>query len=663
MTRERVRTRRFRVVLLSLLALFGCADEPVDGDTESSSPFGELAAEGTTPGPLLSDDFESGQLASPPWTINGDTTVRADAARGGTHGVRLGRAASLVATLDTTGRKDITVSYDIRAVALDYGEYVAISWALPGRSFTLLSRTASPSWATGKVTLPAAAANVKGVRVRFAVRAFNFFGIDRSFEGAYLDNVVVNGTTTGGETPGCTSDAACSSLNGPCQRGTCDVATGQCAAKPIDGCQACSADDDCSDDNACNGAEKCTSGRCVAATAPSCADDNPCTADACSAQSGCTHTPTPGAACPNGMCNAAGACEPRPVGCTSNASCSNLNGPCTTGVCNVSSGQCSAQPIPNCKACTTAAECGDGNACNGAEACQAGRCVAGTALVCNDSKPCTADSCNPAMGCQYVPTAGLPCPNGTCNAAGVCEQAPPRCTSNASCSNLNGPCTTGVCNLTSGQCAAQPIAGCTACMTDAQCTNNNLCDGAEKCQAGRCVAGTALSCADSSACTRDTCNPQTGCMNAITPGATCPGGTCSATGACVPSGPKCSQRNTYDAIQKLIFDSTTYGCTASYCHGGADTVLDLRAGYSYDALVEHDHGALIVPGNANGSVLYDRLRAKVQGTTPTMGGSPMPLGAAPAISRAQLDALALWINQGAPETGLVAGTEAGLCLP
>ena len=43
----------------------------------------------------------------------------------------------------------------------------------------------------------------------------------------------------------------------------------------------------------------------------------------------------------------------------------------------------------------------DGNACNGVETCRSGVCASGTALNCNDSNPCTSDSCDPAAGCQY----------------------------------------------------------------------------------------------------------------------------------------------------------------------------------------------------------------------------------------------------------------------
>ena len=53
--------------------------------------------------------------------------------------------------------------------------------------------------------------------------------------------------------------------------------------------------------------------------------------------------------------------------------------------------------------CSNDAQCQDNNVCNGAERCQAGVCVAGTALECADTNPCTIDSCNSLTGCQHGP--------------------------------------------------------------------------------------------------------------------------------------------------------------------------------------------------------------------------------------------------------------------
>ncbi|MFH1108834.1 MAG: DNRLRE domain-containing protein [Planctomycetota bacterium] len=124
----------------------------------------------------------------------------------------------------------------------------------------------------------------------------------------------------------------------------------------------CVDNEDCDDDNVCNGIETCQGGSCIAGTPLNCNDGNPCTNDTCNALSGCAHAPVP-----NGT------------------------------------------------------SCADSDLCNGAETCQSGSCVAGTPLNCSDGIACTDDSCNPASGCVHVDD----CPPGeTCNhSSGQCESS------------------------------------------------------------------------------------------------------------------------------------------------------------------------------------------------------------------------------------------------
>jgi beta-glucanase (GH16 family) len=53
------------------------------------------------------------------------------------------------------------------------------------------------------------------------------------------------------------------------------------------------------------------------------------------------------------------------------------------------------------------------------------------------------------------------------------------------------------------------------CTVNANCDDSNLCNGAETCSAGLCVAGTALDCDDTNACTVDSCEPTLGCLHDI----------------------------------------------------------------------------------------------------------------------------------------------------
>ncbi len=103
-------------------------------------------------------------------------------------------------------------------------------------------------------------------------------------------------------------------------------------------------------------------------------------------------------------------------------------------------------------ACTIDDDCDDSDVCNGLETCDAGSCLAGTPLDCDDSNACTDDSCDPGTGCANV--------------------------------NNTDPCDDG----------------------DA-CTENDACSG------GSCGAGSAVDCDDSIACTDDSCDSGSGCQN------------------------------------------------------------------------------------------------------------------------------------------------------
>ncbi len=124
---------------------------------------------------------------------------------------------------------------------------------------------------------------------------------------------------------------------------------------------------------------------------------------------------------------------------------------------------------------------------------------------------------------------------------------------------------------------------------------------------------------------------------------------------------------TYDALQSVIFDSPTYGCTNAACHGAAASgQLDLRADVSFDDLVDAPAslgGVRVTPGEHEESFLYAKLAAKTLGDIEVLG-SPMPTGR-PALTEDHLEALRLWINAGAPRDLVIDETAEllGSCLP
>lgn len=159
---------------------------------------------------------------------------------------------------------------------------------------------------------------------------------------------------------------------------------------------------------------------------------------------------------------------------------------CVDGVCcqSVCDGVCQACNLPSspgvCATVPDETPCPDRDLCDGQEVCRQGQCLDGAPLDCTNDNLCTRDDCDPATGCLYTPVAdGAPCPNA------------------------------------------------------------NLCDGEETCLEGVCQAGAPLDCDDLRLCTRDRCEPATGCAHEVLPdGTACGGGACGpatcAAGVCVP---------------------------------------------------------------------------------------------------------------------------------
>lgn len=136
-----------------------------------------------------------------------------------------------------------------------------------------------------------------------------------------------------------------------------------------------------------------------------------------------------------------------------------------------------------------------------------------------------------------------------------------------------------------------------------------------------------------------------------------------------------SYDSTWAAIEATVIAQT--GCANSLCHGeAAEGGLDLRAGVAYsnlvDVLSEASSLRRVLPREPAGSFLYHKLSAKTFPGSYAISGSPMPSAGA-ALSAGQLEAIRLWIEAGAPETGSVGDTLGrgedeierllGVCLP
>jgi cysteine-rich repeat protein len=250
------------------------------------------------------------------------------------------------------------------------------------------------------------------------------------------------GVCTSGAAVNCDDSDACTS-------DSCDPATG-CANSSI--AATCDDGDACTDDG-CDPASGCTN------VAKSCDDGNECTLDTCNSATGaCANTQNPcddGNDCTTGSCNAAsGDCE-----FTNNAGPCDDGNACTTGEACVD-GACGGG---------TAVVCDDGDACNGVE-------------TCNPASGCAAGE--PACGNGTVePACGEECDDNNTNnndgCSSICEEEDTKCVSAALCSDGN-PCTVDTCNPAVG-CEYAPVANGTGC------DDQDPCSAVDTCQAGICV--------------------------------------------------------------------------------------------------------------------------------------------------------------------------------
>jgi hypothetical protein len=204
--------------------------------------------------------------------------------------------------------------------------------------------------------------------------------------------------------------------------GVCNTATGMCSNPVVaDGTS-------CNDGNACTQTDSCQAGVCTGNNPVTCTASDQChVAGVCNTATGvCSNPQAPdGTACNDGnACTQTDTCQVgacvgnNPVICTASDQCH------VAGTCDPGSGTCSNPNAPDGTACS------DGNACTTADTCAAGTCNGGPALSCDDSNPCTVDSCNPASGCVNV--AG--------NAGAICRAAANVCDSAEQCMGTSPSC-------------------------------------------------------------------------------------------------------------------------------------------------------------------------------------------------------------------------------
>jgi len=396
-------------------------------------------------------------------------------------------------------------------------------------------------------------------------------------------------------------DTICDDMK-QCTSDTCDPVAG-CVNEVSEGA-ACEDWEQCTVGDTCDAAGTCQPG--AWSTDPECGDEcsdtecgpdtNLCDGTVAYNPESCKCEPVPGTQveCPAGTNPCAvqqcipetGACEEKPLpkgaSCDDGLSCT-INDACDGG------GKCGGAEVV----------CSDGDACNGMETCDptTGACGAGIPLVCDDGNVCTSDSCDPVEDCVYTP-ADVPCADADpCNGtemcvAGVCTPGVPlsaddgiSCTEDycgpdgpyhikkdGHCDDKN-PCTADFCDLLL-DCVHNVVPG-------LSCSDDNLCNGLETCQADQCVAGSPLVCDDGSPCTDDTCDPLSGCksvpndFNSCSDGDACNGVEICSAGTCkAQPAPVCDDGNpcTDDGCDKALGctktnDDTNSCADATVCNG------------------------------------------------------------------------------------------------
>jgi hypothetical protein len=217
----------------------------------------------------------------------------------------------------------------------------------------------------------------------------------------------------------CASDEDCDD-GAACTIDACGV-TGTCEFTPVN--------ERCPAGQTCVAGRGCVEGRTCTTTAD-CDDSIACTIDSCGVGGTCRHMPIhercTDPAAP--MCDPARGCVAG-TGCRSDADCADAHA-CTLDTCGADR-TCRHMPIhERCtgagemcsptmgcyvpRPCSTATECQDGIFCNGAEVCmpEFGCAPAERPRVCDDSNPCTRDSCDSASDmCVFRcdPTLGPTC--------------------------------------------------------------------------------------------------------------------------------------------------------------------------------------------------------------------------------------------------------------
>jgi hypothetical protein len=341
----------------------------------------------------------------------------------------------------------------------------------------------------------------------------------------------------------------------------------------------------CDDGDICTIEDACSWGKCAGGTLKECDDGKVCTVDTCLPETGCEYTPDVslcgnGQGCLTFVCDPIADCVATIVSngepCDDGNMCSQ-NNVCSEGTCQPGEqvdcddgADCTIDSCDSNIGCVNAAIdglCEDDDVCDGLLFCvpQIG-CGSGPPLDCDDHVGCTADSCDPVLGCLNE-VIELFCDDGNlCTGEEYCGLDSGCLPGVAIVCDDGSECTTDVCDPQSGQCDFELVAGGEPCQYD-----GNACVETAVCVGGTCEPDTYVDCSDGLDCTMDACSPEIGCVS-VPEHAFCPHlETDCASGHCDPEN-GCVQIPKEDGVPCDLGDVCTVNdtCLAGSCNVGEE---------------------------------------------------------------------------------------------
>ncbi|MCO4761331.1 MAG: DUF4215 domain-containing protein [Myxococcales bacterium] len=437
-----------------------------------------------------------------------------------------------------------------------------------------------------------------------------------------------------------------------CSKSVCAPKTGKCSPQAAKDATACDADN-----SVCTTGDACLKGVCKPGKSVDCDDKNVCTNDACDPTKGCKSTFNvakceDGDLCTTGDICASGKCAPGKL-----TGCDDKSG-CTKDACNKKTGKCEFDATPfEGSACNA-----DNSVCTKGDKCTKGVCAKGPALVCDDKKLCTDDSCDNKTGCKHLNNSkscdadGNACTQSDGCSNGLCKKGPLK-----TCNDKKS-CTVDSCDTKTGNCVFNATklhgSGCDA--------DGSKCTVADKCDAGTCKPGKVLNCDDGKFCTVDSCDKATGCEQVPTDGKACndgddctkndacKGGGCSGQKLVCSDGNPCTNDSCGKGGCKFVKKTDGSGCGGGkYCVTGACVTPSCGDGFVGQGETCDDGNNKVCDGcekcaPRGNLVLGGKGWAQVSAVSPTKGGLVSSLGLHRDIT------VEVWVRPEAPSGTILA---------